>query len=433
MDLKPLYLAITFLSAGAGFLTAWLETRGRKDEAPKPPPLPSYLVQDGTRGLGERGAPEERGQFSPTRRTRDAGGESETGSSSPGGGRAANESSATNVDGARESEPRAATSAALRVERDALNESRALLEEGSFDAAILRAGKLLHSTSPEIASEARRIVAISELLPFLLEGCEAKAKLAGAGDEIDGEENESDTPRYEILLANGARFLAASAKEGTSEWTVRLGKKDVRTLPLEDVASVREIEPAATGANDTSKPPAVRESEPTPTEIFVKRCAPLLGEGRGSEALEILDSLLARRDGETVALELAPEKELELVIRLWREAAAPLIVQAARDPSPSRPAVSHGDETAQAAVLTPAQAAEALDRARRLVDEARAMYRAAFGKEGREDELVESYEILREAQTLLDALGATDEVRALRRDLSQLIFDVERSLPFGHR
>src|SRR5690606_41983477 len=56
-----------------------------------------------------------------------------------------------------------------------------------------------------------------------------------------------------IFLANGARFLAASAKEGTSEWTVRLGKKDVRTLPLEDVASVREIEPAATGDRKSTR------------------------------------------------------------------------------------------------------------------------------------------------------------------------------------
>ena len=79
----------------------------------------------------------------------------------------------------------------------------------------------------------------------------------------------------------------------------------------------------------------------------------------------------------------------------------------------------------------PQAAPDAFAEAQRLTEMAEELYRGSAGKDGREGELLQSQEMLKKAQALLDPIIETDHrARELNLRLGQLIQDVNRAAGF---
>jgi len=256
----------------------------------------------------------------------------------------------------------------------------------------------------------------------LLAKARALAKLT-----LPAPEGGKSTTLQEVLLSNGLKLEATSIEETAERCEITLPSGIRFSAPREDVLQVKPLETkvlVTSAANGT----AWRELEPKlaklehPIDIYVQGVQRLFRMGLEKEAFDLLDRLLERQDSEVIAL-LFTQDGGEQSLRDWRRAAGREAAGAAATDA-SLPA---GSDAAPAAGAD----SGALERLRELVDEARALYKGAAGKEGGVEDLKAAREKLDRALEVLDPLPASNEsVKLLRREVAQLISDVSRQLPF---
>lgn len=425
MDLRPLYWSLTLVALGAGIATAWFETRKDPSEDSPPERAPSPWIADPWRAESfspaRTQAPAELIPRDSRSEERDGGPSHRTVGGTRDGGEAA-------ID------PRPLVEEAAPEELEALERVKVLLERGSLDDGGRIAKKIAEESLSRARFDARRLAARAELLSRLLDATRAEELNREPDRELDRPRTElrdgsPDATRYEVLLANGVHILARDVEERPSEYIVRIDAGDRRSLPREDVVEVREAPaaPQASAAGENAHPardaPAVRsanDGNAGPVERFYRDVSVPYRAGETKRAYQVFTEILERAEGENLVREIAKisgaGKE-DSLFDLWRDAIAK------EDPG----------EAAVDLLPPPRTRAEGVARARRLFDEARAGYRAAFGKEGREKELVAAYEKLRKAQdnlALIPESAVDEEVRELRRRVVQFLFDIERALPF---
>jgi hypothetical protein len=401
MDQRSVCLLITTLVLAAAIVFGWLDYRAESAKAerdaqaaPAAPPPPSL---PGPR----RTAPSAR----PDRRSARSEGPGEAAPEEPSEERPP----AGAVQGPEESAPLSAEEiVALRALEDEIAAQ-------SFASAREHAGALAGRSRGQAARRARAIEAKARVCEKLVPPAE---KVAAAGTEL--------------LLSNQNRVTALEAVREPGQYRVKLPSGVEVTIPEEDVLEVRPLDPQRVLVLQRERLLPHIEKLRHPIDIYVRGVRKLYQAGLSAEGMALFEKLIRLPESEQVALVFGGASAEQLHAD-WLAARGDALsgtgaVEGAR-PGPAAPVVS-GSAGQGASESGPA----ALASAQEIFDNAKALYRGAFGKDGREDDLRRAYDMLLQAQDALDSGlrggAASDEAHQLRLRVGQLLVDVGKSLPF---
>jgi hypothetical protein len=385
MDLKPLFLLISTLVLAAGIFVGWQDAQKKKPGSgpveKNPPPAVS-------------------------------GGDKASATASPGA-----------ENGETDPEPPAGPTA---EEARKLAEIEGLLEAQDFEGASRAASDLVSGGSEEARARAlwleAKATVFAKLLPL-----------------------KSRPPQVKkVLLDNEETLLVLDAVRDDGRWKLTLPSGSVRYRPEQEVLDVEEVD-----AVDSKHlleeqwekiAPAIARLE-HPIDIYIRGVRKLYQSGLPERGYQLMEKLIRMPDGYHVPLALGGS-EADDLLRQWK-------IAAAGAPSETKAGTRAGKETAAVepptTVTTPpgekrvqppptatptAEVPGELARAKELMKQAVAMYRASREKEGEDQKLGESYDKLKEAREILQQLPQTDDVRALYHRLIQLMGDIGKALPF---
>jgi hypothetical protein len=296
------------------------------------------------------------------------------------------------------------------------------------EAAATLAASLPRS-APALRARALRLEAKARVIEELLRNIPDKGA-QGKGGATSG----AGGGMREVLLANGNKVVATSVEKEGDRYRIVLPNGATFSPPAEDVLEVRPYSEEKYRQGEWEKIEATVAKLENSIDLFVRGVQKAYQLGLEKEGLGLLDRLLALPDSDTIPLLFIPEASAALV-EDWRVAAG----RASDAEVLARTAPTTAASRAPGAGDLPPRAAEGLDEeidpnallnASRLMGEAQALYQAAAGKEGREDDLREARKRIDRAFEILESLPATDTVKDIRRKLSTLLSDVVRVSPF---
>jgi hypothetical protein len=406
MDWRALFLLIAVLAFGAGVLVGWGDFRREKlaREAPgklegaSPAPEPrGPLVRRSTparfRGGGDGyDPPLEEPAF-------EAGGEPAAGT--PDRPSRGHEEPDVIADAARSSSGTPLGPA----QAEQISRLEKLLADHEFATAAGEARQLAASSSGVTRELALRL--------------EAKAR---AFEKLIPAPAPQEGKVFEVLLSNQQKVRATKLQEEPDSYRLTLENGSIFSPRREDVLRIQQLRDQAVGREQwEALAPRIARLE-HPVDLYfrgVVRCYQL---GLRQEGYRLLERLLLLPDSELVPI--LHSSDDEEVLKNWELARSPLPVAGAGPARPNVPAPRPRPE------LFGPDENKALARANQLFGEAKALFGAAFGKEGREDEIQKAYDKLLEAQQILGRLPPSDQVRDLSRAVSHKLFDVAKALPF---